>query len=81
MSTSQKRQRITLAEIVDLFVEELIQDHKPKIRNYLKKFPTRKRLKDLLLSAKTVYLMAHPEKNEPEDEESLANLLEKIQQP
>lgn len=70
----------SIERILTNFLDEFHQGKNPKIRDYLCLYPGKeKKLIRELMTAKIAYLTFHPERDEKEDEESLANLLKKIE--
>ena len=70
----------SIERILTKFLDELHQGENPKIRDYLRLYPAKKKkLIRELTAAKIAYLTFHPEKDKKkEDEESLANLLKRL---
>ena len=70
----------SIERILTKFLDEFHQGKNPKIRDYLRLYPRKeKKLIRELTAAKIAYLTFHPERDKKEDEESLANLLKKIE--
>jgi len=68
-----------IERILTKFLDEFHQGKNPKIRDYLLRYPDKgEKLIWELTAAKAAYLTFHPERNEKEDEESLANLLKRL---
>ena len=70
----------SIERILTKFLDEFHQGKNPKIRDYLRLYPRKeKKLIRELTAAKIAYLTFHPERDKKEDEESLSNLLKKIE--
>jgi len=71
----------SIERILTKFLDEFHQGKNPKIRDYLRSYPgKRKELIRELTTAKIAYLTFHPERDKKEDEESLANLLKRLKE-
>ncbi len=70
----------SIERILTKFLDEFHQGKNPKVRDYLRLYPAKgKKLIRELTAAKIAYLTFHPERDKKEDEESLSNLLKKIE--
>jgi len=70
-----------IERILTKFLDEFHQGKNPKIKDYLHCYPDKgKKLLRELTAAKVAYLAFHPERDEKENEESLANLLKKLKE-
>ncbi|MFQ6052511.1 MAG: hypothetical protein ACE5K4_12595 [Candidatus Hydrothermarchaeota archaeon] len=74
-----KSNNSSIERILTEFLDEFHQGKNPKIRDYLRHYPDKgRKLIRELTTAKATYLTFHPERDEKEDEESLANLLKRL---
>jgi len=74
-----KSNNTSIERVLTEFLDEFHQGKNPKIKDYLLRYPGKeKQLIRELMAAKAAYLTFHPERDEKENEESLANLLKRL---
>jgi len=74
-----KQNNKSIERILTGFLDEFHKGKNPRIRDYLLRYPDKGRnLIRELTAVKVTYLTFHPERDEKEDEESLADLLKRL---